>query len=92
MREMNFEEYLDPERQGYIITSFRYPADPRFEFEDFYRRLASRRMIIYPGKVSDATCFRIGTIGRLFEADIEALLSAIREVLAEMRISNARPS
>jgi 2-aminoethylphosphonate-pyruvate transaminase len=92
MREMGFEEYLAPERQGYIITSFRYPGDPRFAFDDFYRRLADRGMIIYPGKVSDAACFRIGTIGRLFAADSEALLSAIREVLGEMGIASACPS
>jgi 2-aminoethylphosphonate-pyruvate transaminase len=92
MREMGFEEYLAPESQGYIITSFRYPADPHFDFDEFYRRLAGRGMIIYPGKVSDAACFRIGTIGRLFEREIVALLSAIREVLAEMGVESARPS
>jgi 2-aminoethylphosphonate-pyruvate transaminase len=92
MRDMGFQEYLSPEHQGHVITSFRDPADPRFEFDEFYRRLADRGMIIYPGKVTDAACFRIGTVGRLFEADIDALLSAIREVLAEMRIASARPS
>jgi 2-aminoethylphosphonate-pyruvate transaminase len=92
MREMGFEEYLAPERQGYIITSFRYPADPKFGFEDFYRRLAGRGMIIYPGKVSDADCFRIGTIGRLDQAEFAHLLSAIREVLVEMGVENTRPS
>ena len=66
--------------------------DPRFEFEDFYRRLAARGMVIYPGKVSDAACFRIGTIGRLFEADVEALLAAIREVLAEMGVTRTGAS
>jgi 2-aminoethylphosphonate-pyruvate transaminase len=92
MREMGFDEYLPAERQGDIITSFCYPADPHFDFDQFYRRLADRGMIIYPGKVSDAACFRIGTVGRLFEADIRALLAAIREVLAEMRIANAHSS
>lgn len=92
MREIGFEEYLAPERQGYIITSFRYPTDPRFEFDEFHRRLADRGMIIYPGKVSDAACFRIGTVGRLFEADILRLLSAIREVLGEMGVASARAS
>jgi 2-aminoethylphosphonate-pyruvate transaminase len=92
MREIGFEEYLAPQRQAYVITSFRYPADPRFEFDEFYRRLAERGMIIYPGKVSDAACFRIGTIGRVFEADILRLLSAIREVLEEMGVASARAS
>jgi 2-aminoethylphosphonate-pyruvate transaminase len=49
-------------------------------------------MLVYPGKVSDAACFRIGTVGRLFEADVSALLAAIREVLAEMGVTNAGAS
>jgi 2-aminoethylphosphonate-pyruvate transaminase len=92
MREMGFEEYLTPEHQGYIITSFRYPTDTNFEFGEFYRRLADRGMIIYPGKVSNAACFRIGTIGRLFEEDIRALLCAIRDVLEEMGVRSTTAS
>ena len=60
-----FAEYLAAERQSDIITSFRYPKDPAFDFEEFYRRLAERGFVIYPGKVSHADCFRIGTIGRI---------------------------
>ncbi len=37
--------------------------------------------------MSDADCFRIGHIGRLFDADMHALLAAIREVLDEMGVA-----
>jgi 2-aminoethylphosphonate-pyruvate transaminase len=87
MRELGFEEYVPAELQGYIITSFLYPDDPRFEFEEFYRRLNEKGFVIYPGKVTDADCFRIGHIGRLFESDMRALLAAIREVLSEMGVA-----
>ncbi len=87
MRKMGFEEYLRPDLQGHIITSFRYPADPKFHFENFYAKLNDKGYVIYPGKVSNADCFRIGHIGRLFEADMRALLGAIRETLAEMGIT-----
>lgn len=86
MRALGFREYLAPEKQGYIITSFRYPEHPSFDFETFYRKLNDRGHVIYPGKVSDADCFRIGHIGRLFRADMEAMLYAVREVLSEMGI------
>lgn len=86
MRAMGFEEYLEPEVQGHIITSFRYPEHPGFTFDEFYRRLSDRGFVVYPGKVSDADCFRIGTIGRIFESDVRALLGAVRETLAELRI------
>ena len=33
--------------------------------------------VIYPGKVSQSDCFRIGNIGEVYDADITALLAAI---------------
>ena len=86
MRAMGFKEYLKPEDQGYIITSFPYPDHPNFNFEEFYRRLNDQEYVIYPGKVSEADCFRIGSIGRIFPADVRALLAAIRETLVIMEI------
>ncbi|MBN2313819.1 MAG: 2-aminoethylphosphonate--pyruvate transaminase [Sedimentisphaerales bacterium] len=86
MREMGFKEYLKPEDQGYIITSFLYPDDPKFSFETFYESLNQKDYVIYPGKVSDADCFRIGNIGRIFESDVRALLAAIRETIEEMGV------
>jgi 2-aminoethylphosphonate-pyruvate transaminase len=86
MRAMGFEEYLQPEDQGYIITSFRYPPHPSFTFEEFYERLNQKGYVIYPGKVSAADCFRIGNIGRIFETDVRDLLAAIRETLTEMEV------
>ncbi|MCH7567203.1 MAG: 2-aminoethylphosphonate--pyruvate transaminase [Nitrospirae bacterium] len=86
MRAMGFQEYLEPEDRGYIITSFRYPPHPNFDFDEFYKRLNDRGYVIYPGKVSQADCFRIGTIGRIFESDVNDLLAALREVVPEMGI------
>ena len=86
MRAMGWREYLAPEDQGYIITSFYYPADPNFEFETFYEVLNQKGFVIYPGKISNAECFRIGHIGRLYPDDMTSLLEAIRETLAEMNI------
>ena len=86
MREMGFKEYLAAEDQGFIITSFPYPKHPNFDFEEFYRALNERDYVIYPGKVSEADCFRIGSIGRILPADMMALLAAIREVLVEMEV------
>lgn len=84
MRAMGFRPYLAPEVQSYIITSFHYPAHPPFDFDSFYRRLSDLGMIIYPGKLSQVPCFRIGTIGRIFEADVRQLLSAVKSVMIEM--------
>jgi len=86
MKEIGFEIYLADEDQSFIITSFRYPSNPAFHFADFYQRLWELGFVIYPGKLSNESCFRIGTIGRIMTADIEALLTAIRQVLPEMGV------
>ena len=86
MRAMGFEEYISPDIQGYIITSFLYPDHANFEFEKFYQTLNEMNNVIYPGKVSEANCFRIGSIGRIFPADVRALLAAIRETLEVMEV------
>jgi 2-aminoethylphosphonate-pyruvate transaminase len=80
MRELGFDAYLVPEDQSYIITSFRYPEDGGFRFEEFYARLSALGYVIYPGKLSREECFRIGTIGHLTTRDVEGLLEAIRTV------------
>ena len=72
--------------QGHIITSFLYPTDD-FDFDDFYNRLNDKGFVIYPGKVTQANCFRIGHIGHLFPKDTEALNTAIGEVVADMNLT-----
>ena len=86
MRELGFQPYLKPDNQGPIITSFYYPNHPNFSFDTFYRRLQNCGHVIYPGKVGNADCFRIGTIGRIFPFHIRGLLDAIRKVLGEMDV------
>jgi 2-aminoethylphosphonate-pyruvate transaminase len=86
MRGMGFREYLEPAIQGYIITSFLYPDHPNWDFDTFYRKLNERDFVIYPGKVSNADCFRIGNIGRIFPPDVRNLLAAIRDVMVEMDV------
>ncbi|MBY0586752.1 2-aminoethylphosphonate--pyruvate transaminase [bacterium] len=92
MIQLGFKPYLPPHQQGHIITSFRSPSHPRYDFEIFYRSLQDRGYVIYPGKVSDADCFRIGHIGRIFESDTRDLLAAIRDVMAEMKMTLVPPA
>jgi 2-aminoethylphosphonate-pyruvate transaminase len=86
---LGLDAYLAPENQSYIITTFRYPQHPGFRFEEFYGRLSEAGFLIYPGKLTEEPCFRVGTIGRLFPPDIEALVAAMRLVLAEMGVAAA---
>lgn len=87
MRGLGFRTLVRDEWQSPIITSFHNPTHPRFTFQEFYDRLKARRFVIYPGKVSQADCFRIGTIGHVFPADIDLLIETISAVIAEMQVS-----
>lgn len=90
MEELGFAVYLEADVQSFIITSFYCPEDAGFTFDEFYRRLSDKGFIIYPGKISQANLFRIGSIGRIFEADIRALLSAVGETMKEMQLDKTR--
>lgn len=82
MQALGFETYLREEDQGYIITTFLRPADPAFDFVQFYEKLNERGFVIYPGKLTGADTFRIGNIGQLGAEDMFNLLEAISEVIA----------
>ncbi|WDE02731.1 2-aminoethylphosphonate--pyruvate transaminase [Thalassomonas actiniarum] len=77
MRELGFEPLLNDKLHSPIITSFYSPESDNYQFSEFYQRLKAKGFVIYPGKVSDADCFRIGNIGEIYPGDIERLLAAI---------------
>ena len=86
MNGLGFRSYLPPQLQSFVITSFHYPGDPKFDFETFYQALSDRAKIIYPGKISQVDLFRIGSIGRIFPSDCEALVDTIGRVIDEQGI------
>ena len=92
MRAMGFRTLLPEKLQAPIIVTFHMPTDPKFVFQTFYDRLKDRGYVIYPGKLTVADSFRIGCIGRLYPKDMQGALNAVREVLAEMRVSNGGPA
>ncbi len=86
MQKMGFKCLVPAPLRSPVITSFAEPEDSAFQFDVFYERLARRNLIIYPGKVSQSASFRIGTIGKIDSQDVELLLDAISNSLAEMKI------
>jgi len=92
MRAMGFRTLLPNELQAPIIVTFHMPTDPKFVFQRFYDGLKDRGYVIYPGKLTVADSFRMGCIGRLYPDHMKGALEAVREVLAEMRVSNGGPA
>lgn len=78
MQQLGFELVLGNKApQSPIITTFLYPTAKSFSFQSFYETLKKSGYVIYPGKVTDLNCFRIGNIGEVYIHDIEGLLAAI---------------
>jgi 2-aminoethylphosphonate-pyruvate transaminase len=87
MRDIGFRTLIEDEVQSPIITSFYYPDSAGFDFQKLYDALKSRGFVIYPGKVSHAQCFRIGSIGDVHPSDMIKLIGHVSEVINEMGIS-----
>ena len=77
MAELGLAPLLPEQWQSPIITAFYSPAHPDYRFADFYQRLKGQGFVIYPGKVSQADCFRIGNIGDVTPERVRALLAAM---------------
>ena len=77
MKALGFVPLLNEEVHSPIITSFLSPSEEHYDFKSFYSALKQEGFVIYPGKVSNADCFRIGNIGEVDEADIQRLPDAV---------------
>ncbi|MNH01486.1 2-aminoethylphosphonate--pyruvate transaminase [compost metagenome] len=77
MAELGFAPLLPEKWQSPIITAFYSPAHLDYRFVDFYQRLKAQGFVIYPGKVSQADCFRIGNIGDVTPERVRELLAAM---------------
>lgn len=77
MAALGFAPLLPEQWQSPIITAFYSPTHPDYRFADFYQRLKAQGFVIYPGKVSQADCFRIGNIGDVTPERVRDLLAAM---------------
>ena len=76
MHLLGFQPLLPEELQSPIITSFLFP-DRNFNFHTFYQKAKRKGFVLYPGKISKADTFRIGTIGEIYPQDIKRLIHAL---------------
>lgn len=77
MRGLGFRTLLPDAYQGHFITSFYSPESDTYDFKRFYDLLKKEGFVIYPGKVSRASAFRIGNIGDVHPADMQRLVEAV---------------
>lgn len=90
MRAMGFETLLPDDLQAPIIVTFKMPADPKFDFDAFYNSLKDKGFIIYPGKLTVAPSFRIGCIGNIDAAVMNAALDAVKSTIEEQGVVSGK--
>lgn len=79
MKKFGIQPYIDEKHQGPIITTFFYPENCNFSFQEMYTFIKERGYAIYPGKVTEADTFRIGNIGEIYEEDIVKLMGIFKD-------------
>jgi len=91
MRSIGFEALLGERWLSPIIVTFFCPADPRFDFTQFYDLMKSKGFIIYPGKLTVVDSFRIGCIGQMDSQIMLKVVDAAKQSLKKMGVSDASP-
>ncbi|HIT89756.1 MAG TPA: hypothetical protein IAC41_04990 [Candidatus Merdenecus merdavium] len=84
MEALGFKPYITDEHQGPVITTFYYPDQKSFSFEQMYQYVKEQGYAIYPGKVTEAETFRIGNIGEIYEEDMIKLTNIMKNFLEEI--------
>lgn len=89
LRQRGFRTLLPDDVAAPIIATFHDPDDPNYSFQKFYKALEKRNIVIFPGRLTATGTFRIGVMGDLVESDMNFVLSAIDEALAEIGLAPA---
>ena len=83
---LGLKPFLPRAIQAPIIVTVHAPVHPRFSFPDLYRRAKAAGFILYPGKLTRVETFRVGCIGAIGTAEIDAAVDAMGRALRAMGV------
>ncbi len=92
LRQRGFATFLPDEYASPIIATFHDPNDPNYTFEAFYQAMERRGFVIFPGRLTSAHTFRVGTMGDLTEGDISLIIEAILDSMEEIGVTHFGPN
>ena len=84
---LGFHDVIKRDQQAGLVVSVRYPDDPAWDFERIHDYCYERGFTIYPGKISDASTFRLCALGAIDKEDIEAFFTVFEEALKAAGVS-----
>jgi 2-aminoethylphosphonate-pyruvate transaminase len=83
---LGLKPFLPRAIQAPVIVTVCAPEHPRYSFPELYDRVKTSGFILYPGKLTEIDTFRVGCIGAIGAAEIDAALAAIGQALKAMGI------
>ena len=86
LRQRGLRTLLPDDVAAPIIATFLDPQHPKYSFQAFYEAMERRGVIIFPGRLTAAGTFRVGTMGDIQNEDMSFILSTILESLAEIGV------
>jgi 2-aminoethylphosphonate-pyruvate transaminase len=86
MRALGLKTFLPDDLQAPIIVTFHSPSHPKYDFQEFYRRVRERGFILYPGKLTTVDTFRVGCIGAIGADTLRQAVSAAGDALRDMGV------
>lgn len=92
MSALGFQPLLPPEFRSRMVTAFRLPGHPHFQFEVFHALMHKRGFVLDAAASQHGDYFRVATMGDLYPEDFERFACAAHEVLTAMDVDWARPA
>lgn len=86
LRSIGLRPFLDPAVQAPIIVSVHAPDHPAYDFRRFYEGAKARGFLLYPGKLTRQETFRIGCIGAIGRAEMQAAVAAVADSLRALGV------
>jgi len=80
LEKLGIRPIVEPAHQSCIITTFELG---NLNFDRLYAELKKRGYVIYPGKLTAAPTFRVGSIGNIYPPDMEGLVASIGDYIRD---------
>jgi 2-aminoethylphosphonate-pyruvate transaminase len=81
---LGLKPFLPAEIQAPTIVTVCAPKQSGYSFPELYERTKAAGFILYPGKLTALETFRVGCIGAIGTAEIDAALAAIGQALRSL--------
>lgn len=85
--KLGFKDIIKKDWQSGMVVSIKYPCDPNWNFEKVHDYCYERGFTIYPGKIASTNTFRLCSLGKIDESDIENFFKVMKDALIENNIT-----